>query len=354
MSKKKKKKRKGNKHYPWFEPTPPNPYSKKLKLISTITVGESECHCEPDARTFTFFRLRGSVYVLADQFVFKYEPSAKPKYLYMEEMFESALEESIFNKGGMYADWMISSWGDLERMNDLGIKALEEAVWAVPWDDDEKMEHYYQSEDYLFVEDFTTALVDMERDDQEMFLSLLELKGLVEEEEVKLRSLISEEDICPEDLDYYMPPEGGIYIDGVYYNETERQWMDYWMANGNWEAVWRLQGLIDDTEEKPKKRKKKNKKKGKNNRPKHPSDVFSHHSEQEKLKIHETAHQLYKDRRKDSAGKLSGKAIGKIAAELVDVSGKNGLSITSEQSMKYFQQNIKNLEKSYKKSVKAN
>ena len=53
------------------------------------------------------------------------------------------------------------------------------------------------------------------------------------------------------------------------------------------------------------------------------------------------------------AGKLSEKVIGKIAAELVDVSDKKGLSITSEQSIKYFQQNIKNLEKSYKKSIKA-
>lgn len=139
-----------------------------------------------------------------------------------------------------------------------------------------------------------------------------------------------------------MLQDGGIFIDGEYYSETDRQWMDYWMANGNWEAVWEMQGLNNNYDEKPKKKQK------------HPSDIFNQDSRKANLKIHELAHQIYRKHRKVSADKLKDDIIKTITLELVNAAEKENYRITIGQSKHYFKNHINKLDKAYRKATKDN
>jgi hypothetical protein len=257
MGKTKKKKRKGKRNYNHFgfEFTSANPYSKKVKLVDDIVVGATEEGYSDDARTFSFFRLHGLVYVLVDELVFKYQPEENEKYVYMEGMYEPVLGESISNKSDLYPNWMAYGWEELEEIKRLGVEELETIINAIPWDDDFELGRYFQNENNFFPGEFTEGFLEMGEEQQDMFLSLLELKGKLEKLESETEALGDEDDMCLDDEDYHMIQYGGIIIDGVYYNEEQRQWMDYWMAIGNWEAVWEMQGLNNISDNKPKKKK---------------------------------------------------------------------------------------------------
>lgn len=343
MGKTKKKKRKGkrNNNYFGFEFTPANPYSKKVKLIGDIVIGATEEGYSDDARVFSFFRLHGSVYVLVDGWLFKYQPEEDEKYIYMEGMYEPALGESISNKSDPHPNWMAYGWSELEEIKSLGIEELEKITKAIPWDDDFELAQYFQNENNFFPGEFTEGFLVMDEEQQDMFLSLLGLKIKLEKLDSEVEALDNENDMFFDDEDYHMLQYGGTIINGVYYTEEQRQWMDYWMAKGNWEAVWEMQGLNSGSNNKPKKKIQK-----------HPSDIFNQESKKINLKIHELAHQLYRKHRKGSGDKLRDVEIEEVILELVNVAEKENYKITTGQSKHYFTNNIKKLEKAYLKSIK--
>jgi hypothetical protein len=312
--------------------TPSNPYSKKLKLIDSIVVGASiDGYCD-DARDFVFFRIGGSVYVLVAEMVFKYLPKEEVKFIYKENMYSQELQESIFNKGGIHSNWMAYGWEELEEFERLGVEGIKKAIVDTVLEDEAEFNNYMQEENNFVPTDFAEEFVCMDEKVRSMFLSLIDLKGLVEELESTKVVEIDEE--------YYrMPTSGGIVIDGEFYSEEDRQQMDYWMANGNWESVWEMQGLNDVDNEKKK-------------RAKHPGDIFNQETHEKNLKVHDLAHLVYREKRK-VIGKMPDKEqVNEMKAELVKRAAEKGYSITLGQAKHYYEYNIKNLEKSYKKSFK--
>lgn len=194
--------------------TPPNPYSKKIRLIDSIVVGATVDGYSEDAKDFWFFKLYGAIYVLVEKFVFKYQPNEEQKYVYMDGLYEPELGESIFNKGGLYPDWMAYGWEELEEIKRLGIEELKVVMNNIPWDDEFALDQYFQDENSFFPGDFTEGFIEMEEEQQNMFLSLLELKVMVEKLESEREALDDEDDINFDD-DYYTTL--GVVIDGVFY-----------------------------------------------------------------------------------------------------------------------------------------
>lgn len=181
MGKTKRKNGKGRKkHYHFgFEHIPANPYSKKLKLVDSIVIGATEDGYSQDAKDFSFFKLHGTIYVLVEQLVFKYQPKEEHKYAYMEGMYEPAIGESVSNKTYGYPNWMSYDWEELEGIKRLGLGRLTQAMDSIPWDDNIEMDKYLQNDNNFFPGEFTEGFVLMDEQQQNMFLSLLSLKEMV-------------------------------------------------------------------------------------------------------------------------------------------------------------------------------